>query len=96
MKRSVCLSAMQYICITSIDISIILLCHFCYIIYYQTSSIICMLHNIVPNMQKPNSQEIDKCLFIITFDKNRSLQQSSFMVDVNSILQDFPFYDSDP
>ena len=54
-----------------------------------------MLHNIVPNMQKPNSQEIDKCLFIITFDKNRSLQQSSFMVDVNSILQDFPFCDSD-
>lgn len=96
MKLSVCLSAMQYICITSIDISIILLCHFCYIIYYQTSSIICMLHNIVPNMQKTNSQEIDECLFIITFDKNRSLQQSSFMLDVNSILQDFPFYDSDP
>ena len=46
-------------------------------------------------MQKPNSQGIDKCLFIITFDKNRSLQQSSFMVDVNSILQDFPFFDSD-
>ena len=47
-------------------------------------------------MQKTNSQEIDECLFIITFDKNRSLQQSSFMLDVNSILQDFPFYDSDP
>ena len=40
-----------------------------------------MLHN-MPTTQKRISQMIYKCLFIVTFDENRSLQQSSFMVDV--------------